>query len=1084
MMTDLLVAQIEKEVAMVGSTLLSRCFTLLMLLATTVGYAHQPDEAVRLDASHQDADQVDFLSSFLKHYEFSLEGRYVHEYHPFVLKKTRESFLSLEDSLRKNDLSLDGRMIILGYEEQGVPSYYTDFMKPKINDEAMVKGKAGWSIKLHNCFGFMTGFLLKDVNRIAQLYKLGDNCVFEHINADEQLIFNDKATVFQEHAFGQARDLIVKNKSLMNKLISAGQSKKALEALVPFWSTLYSGSFKVGNGQIAGTQDILFSIEYGRYLLSSKTQVRKCFIGPDITYPIEVFAKQERAVTRNSQAFVKTFVPNLKPINDEATVYIFCSFVDGVGKSTMLGNIKNWMKHAGDVEKYDHVDNSSSQLAELFQFKNNVFIADLPAQLSHYTYKPDGLVYVDVRTELSTQDYNALDAYVLSNKKELIERYFNNLNEVRRMMRLDGPHAPTQQNNPVYHFLRNLILLKKTNDNTWIPCPFNGEQFLFNMAADGQYRTLLPLGKAKSEGLKNVEADQMLFVEGVRLPLPYDYFVHDLVTRLKEAAIKRVVFVDFLSMYPRSSRENIRVNYLLQQLALLDTAFDVQQSMYRTFTTGGELLYCLLDRTLNNRIVKSLELESFVRWKIFSMIKDRTQSDLVGYSEETLTKILAQSLVEVQRSSAYSLFKKDLKIKLDYEKRHLEEAYGKAKSFVNVQLFSMHDAYSYYQAIQFFMTTSIENSIVNRVWRDVGSIKNGVDLEHCEQGFLENVELETDTGKKVRMLYKIHETCRNELLLAPFLRMLRSSWLTAIGALFFGGLDEKQVFTLHHLPFPHLPAHLVPGQNGYWYIVQEIFEEAELEEQPYYVKILNKIYGISPHNKPVLSMVKNTPCIGSTPHVQTNLGIFDYDCSLSKKASYTESAMTKLVRKLQKDASVDVVTPLIDAFHGLSGFPAWSTERRSLSLKTKKGIKATPEMPCGLFAVVMPPEETTEGQKPQAMSMYAMSLPIHRNIKDIFTSAPWQDDIVRHAIRLWFTLDMVIKDPESELVVRLGNRLDTAAAATLLEAVMIPKYFGLQFENNLFEDYEKIELFPSDEYWADTLKSHVSPELDDEADSL
>ncbi|MBM3886912.1 hypothetical protein FJ364_03180, partial [Candidatus Dependentiae bacterium] len=307
-----------------------------------------------------------FLSSFLKHYEFGPEGRYVHEYHPFVLQKTRESFLVLEDAMRAKSLNLDGRMIILGYEEQGAPTYYTDFMQPKIDDEAMVKGKAGWSLKLHNRFGFMTGFLLKDVNRIAQMRNLGEKQVFEHINAEQQLLFNDRATIFQEHAFGQARPLIMKNKDLMNQLVMNGASKEVLQHLVPFWNVLYSGALKVGNSQIAGTQDILFSIEYGRYVLSSKTNIRRCFIGPDITYPIEIFAKQERGVTRNSQAFVKTLVPHLQPIDNEPTVYIFCSFVDGVGKSTMLGNIKNWMKHGADVNRYDHVDNSSSQLAELF----------------------------------------------------------------------------------------------------------------------------------------------------------------------------------------------------------------------------------------------------------------------------------------------------------------------------------------------------------------------------------------------------------------------------------------------------------------------------------------------------------------------------------------------------------------------------------------------------------------------------------------------------------------------------------------------------------------------------------------------
>lgn len=1011
----------------------------------------------------------EFLSSFLKHYEFGLEGRYVHEYHPFVLKKTRESFLVLENALCQNKLKLDGRMMILGYEEQGAPTYYTDFMQPKIDDEAMVKSKSGWSQKLHNRFGFMTGFLLKDVNRIAQMYNLGDRQIFEHINPNEQLLFNDRAKVFQEHAFGEARPLIMKTKEQMNKLIAGGASKAALKGLIPFWNTLYSGALKVGNSQIAGTQDILFSIEYGRYVLDSKANLRRCFVGPDITYPIEIFAKQQKGVTRNSQAFVKTFVPNLKPIENESTVYIFCSFVDGVGKSTMLGNIKNWMKHGADVNQYGHVDNSSSQLAELFQFKDKVFIADLPAQISHSTYKPDGLVYVDVRTELSAQQYAALDTYVVAHKEELTDRYYAELQKVRALMHENGPHAPTQLKNSQYHFLRNLILLKKDQDNTWAPCLVNGQEYLFNMKDDGEYRMLLPVGKAKSEGLKNVEADQMLFVDGVRLPLPYDYFVNNLVTRLQEAGVKRVVFVDFLSMYPRSSRENIRVNYLLQQLALLDTDFDVKQSTYRNFTSGGELLHCLLQPNIYDRMARGLELEALVRWQLFSMIQHRKEGDLSGYSEQMLTNKLRQDVGTVLSSGAKAIFKKDLNTKLIFEKKQLNETYCNAKSFINLQCFSMHDAYNFYRALQFFMSENVESSLLERIWKDVGSLLLTPDLKRCEQGLCDNLEIETSTRKKVRVMYKIHETCRSENMLTPFLRMMRSSWMTTIFCFFGGhvsGSASGKIFSIENPAFPHIPIHLLPGEEGYWYLVQEVFESFHHDEIPTNMKILNRLYGVSSQLKPDLFMVRNTPCVGATPHVQTNTGIFDFDCSLvSQKTNYPESAMTKLVRKLQKDTSVNVVTPLIEAWHDLVRSSAWRTEHNAIMAKSNMRVEATPEQPFGLYSLLLPPKDESTGTSIARQSAYAASLPINRSIKTIMWGMPWQEDIIRYALRMWFTLDMIIKDPESELVVRSGNREDIAAAVTLLEVFIMPKYFGLRFEYNLFPDYTQVELFPSNDFW-------------------
>ena len=43
----------------------------------------------------------------------------------------------------------------------------------------------------------------------------------------------------------------------------------------------------------------------------------------------------------------------------------------------------------------------------------------MPAQLSHFTYKPDGLVYVDVHTELTQEEYRYLDNAVEEQQEEL-----------------------------------------------------------------------------------------------------------------------------------------------------------------------------------------------------------------------------------------------------------------------------------------------------------------------------------------------------------------------------------------------------------------------------------------------------------------------------------------------------------------------------------------------------------------------------------------------------------------------------------------------------------------------------------------
>src|SRR3954469_22669350 len=80
-------------------------------------------------------DHRAFMRSFLGHYECNTQGRYTHEYHPLILDKAASSMNMLEDSLREHGFSLAGHMIIAGYEEQAVPSYYTDYARHTIQDE-------------------------------------------------------------------------------------------------------------------------------------------------------------------------------------------------------------------------------------------------------------------------------------------------------------------------------------------------------------------------------------------------------------------------------------------------------------------------------------------------------------------------------------------------------------------------------------------------------------------------------------------------------------------------------------------------------------------------------------------------------------------------------------------------------------------------------------------------------------------------------------------------------------------------------------------------------------------------------------
>jgi len=987
----------------------------------------------------------EFTDSFLKHYEFSPEGRYVHEYHPFLLQKTAHSFDELEDALHKEGLNLKGRMIISGYEEHAVPSYYTNYKAPRINDEASVKGLAGWSLKLHNRFGFMTGYLFKDVNKLVSSGDPDhDLAIFEHIDAHTIPIFDDRAIIFQEHAFDQALRLMKKAYESVMKKVLAGDSRAVLEDLVKFWQIMYFDALKIGNKQVAGTQDILFSVDYAKYLVRSKLPLIKYFTGPDITYPIEVSSKQESGATLHAQAFVRRFTQKLVPIDNKNTVYIFCSFVDGVGKSTTLGNIKNWMRHGDAIETFEHVDNSSSQLAEIFQFKDKVYIADLPAQVSHFTYKPDGLVFVDGRTEYSKESLAKISAYAYEQRKPLKEAFDKIMAQARDVIKSQGYFAPElyDKTKPDYAYARNLILLKKERSNKWIPFVYENKYYLFHYQRQHEIRCLTTLSQVKSDGLKTIESEQMLFFDGIRFPLPFASFTKHLIDHFKNNGIENVVMVDFTSMYPRSSRENIRVNYLVQQMALLDSQFDVAHSLYKNFVSGGELLYTMVNKRVRERMHESLALETTMRGLLCKLIVERQQGDITGLSVPHLTSLLKQARTELSvqdNEHTRELVHK----KIASEAQKLERIYGHSKQFVNIQLFSLFRACQLSKKLQEFFTYYVENENIQQLWGDYGDLlePNG-DLPdgRCD------IKFATSKGFTLGACYKLDPACKDEQLLTPLLRVLRACWYAGLANIMNGTISEDGKIVVQQERYPVAPAFLQMAADQKIYLVQDSYQPFQSEvKRALLVQYLpfNLIYS-------------STECFGQWEEKPyrldwqsygTNAGLYAYHCNLDQqnRASDDVTAVTLFVQKYQTDHGSSMVMPTSQVLEKLKESLYWKFEWQDILEDAEKN---------GQFKKT---KENAQGVQERVL--------LGAGEKKKFLAHPEQRYLAQWLARMCATIDMIVKDPDSDIVIRYGNREDFKAALTLFEKVTLPNSFGIVFTENLFDDYDTVEPYPSWEYW-------------------
>lgn len=976
-----------------------------------------------------------FIQSFLSSYEVNPEGRYTHEYHPILLEKTAESFDVLEQRIAKSGLDLAGRIVIFGYEENAVPCYYTNFRKPKINDEAILKKNSGWSQKLHNRFGVITGFLFKDFNELcAQNVEISEK-VFEHINPQSIFVFDDRASVFQQDAFGEALDLMWQARESMTRQYEKQNIPGVLERMRTFWQLLYTNDFKVGNKQMAGTQDILFSIEYLKHLQRSPLPFIKFFTGPDITYPIELSCKQERGATLNAQDFTKILARKLQPIEDKATVYVFCSFVDGVGKSTMLGNIKNWMKHGDAYEKFDHVDNSSSQLFELFNFKENVFIADLPAQISHFSYKPDGEVFVDARTELTENQIQACVTFAQEHKDFLVQEYLDALQQVGLVIQNDG-YAP--QSLDASWFIRNLYLLDKVEENRWIPFVYEHESYLFHLDQPWEIRVLRSLKVVKSEGLKNISAEQMNFAEGVRFPLVYEQFLSRLTAALREKNIEKVVFVDFLSMYPRSSRENIRINYLMQQMALLKRGFDIKHSLYRDFVgEGGELLYCLLKPSLRKKFSTSLEVEALVRLALCRLIDDAQFSEnLQGVSLRELTPVVSRAMDEFSRADL-QLVREAVEKKLATDVLALEKSYGLSKSFVNIQRFNFSAAVAYSCILQSFLTEGLKQEKLNELWDGLGKFVSHVGSDGGVQGPLHDVMCKMDSGRSVRGLYALDCECKDRFLLAPALRLMRAQWFMVLCNLLYAHVHGAQGFVLEHEHFWVPPLLARKGVDGFVYLVQPLFEEWDQEKKVF--PQVHKIFSIfnidSSHGK--FGVFDERPYLLDWNVLSTARGIyaFENDPEKAKKGSYTASIVSLLVQEYQKDCA-DLVMPA-----------------SLLAKKLRENEWGADELEMVAAAAVRNGEFKMQGAG------------IIGGLRKIYLGSERNRQAAQMFVRLLVTLDMIVKDPDSDIVVRYGNRNDFKAALWLFEKVTLPRYFGMYFPNGLFDNYDNVEPYPSWNYW-------------------
>jgi len=952
----------------------------------------------------------DFCSSFITSYDLS--GRYTHEYHPFILDRAKESFLKLQDYLKNKGYEINGHEVILGYQEDAIVPYQTQWNRVLINDEAIVKKHAGLCSPVKNLFGFITGFLLKDAQWLYNRWYPGIESKIEHVVANPIELFNDYAVVFQKHAFGKDFDYFIKVRNSLERSIYKDDIKNVLADLVNFWTSIYEQFSRSGSNEIIATQDLVFSIDYAKALLDDSITIKKVFLGPDITYPIEILAFQKQRATANAQKFVQQFVNRIERVDGENTAYFFCSYVDGVGKSTLLNNIKNYQLYGFDLDKYARCDNSSSQYAEIYGLKPGVFLVDMPAQMSHFVPKPDGFVFADADTikDLKPGFCERAIKYVYKNQKSLIDSFL----ATKKSFELQDLKL-YESDNPIEQYIHNYTLLNPAvtyNNNfdnqhiKWIPYEFEGRFLLFNLNDRKSLKILTPIAETHSKGLKEVVPEMMLFSKGVSFPKPYDDFLTDLNKKLADAGIKKVVFVDFLSMYPRSSRENVRLNFIMQYLTKLFKStkgnFDINNTMYQHPVYPEQEIFYKLS-TVFDKVRDNFIFETGLRWALFELTNSVSslKIDNPVALEEALYDIIYK-FIDEHGFAIQELVTK----KLEGEKQLYSDKYLLDKVYENVVKFKFEPLICFSDVLIKLFKNGIENKTLNSLWGNLDSEIKDIDNQ-AHTALLHS-------GETMEIKYKVHIFSKEQDSVNEIIRTLRAQWYGILENILKGVLDDGKI-AISQIS-QHVPPLLLKRLGDHVYVLQkklpllDVSNKNELKSQKPKAPIRYHLMDLEGKKKRWGLYDEQLYCL-DWENIGTFFGIYAYGYfpfNLSK------DMVTKTVEKYKllcvKSDHQDWGITITDLYNQCIG-------DKDIHQFKKDGLK-----------------------------------------KDSITVLNESDSTI-FSIRLWVrmiaTLDMIAKDFSSEILIRKGNADDFIATLKLLE-ITLAKYYSLDFDFNLFDDYTTV----------------------------
>ncbi len=612
------------------------------------------------------------------------------------------------------------------------------------------------------------------------------------------------------------------------------------------------------------------------------------------------------------------------------------------------------------------------------------------------------MLIFEQKKSITQSDYKELLQHIQHNKEKLIGEFEQVKNDLQR-----NPTIIYDINSANYNFAQQIVNFKNYNDS-WVPFNFNEQNYIFNNKKPKDIKILIPFSNVHSTGLKSCNVEQMIFNKGLSIPFDYQYFLNDLITKIKDAGVKHIVFVNFLSMYPRTSRENIRVNFLKQYLiSLFPGQFDIDKSFYKHMIHKEREIYHML-QTDFEIIKNNVILEAAFRQALF---------DIIGHEDASCNLKLLNStdLFTTLKNQTESILRNNgLKIsdvvnnKLSYELQQKHDLYHLDRTYINIIDINLADLQKLSLKIQKIFTDIVDNNYLNKLWHGLdGQLpKSGAD--NLKTGS----KIKLDTGIEMVIVDTINIECKDKEKLDNFCKRVRAQWYATLSQLLDSKVNENNQLIIDKIFLGVAPLIIRISDNGTVYALQSQMKSVGLKNKEAALKHLIKFHVIESDQEKKWGIFDNVIHCLDWDNPGTFFGLYGYSYILPiiSNRGIISTIFDDYFKECINQSKMDFGMPTSFLLKKIEQQELWSKIEQEINSGSKDKI------------------ETILQNDPRVPGIKLFILSIA-------------------------TLENILKDVKSLIFSRRANKDDFAASVKLLESLTLPLYFDKKLAEPLFANY-------------------------------